>query len=83
LLWRIETHFDDLMRVVLSIQAGKISSTVLLRRLSTDCVIFQFEPRRRIELRRRRPCVRLTPPSLRVRRDFCGAVDLRLVLGRA
>lgn len=31
----IETHYDDLMRVVLSIQAGKISSVTLLRRLST------------------------------------------------
>ena len=31
----IETHFDDLMRVVLSIHAGKISSATLLRRLST------------------------------------------------
>ena len=31
----IETHYDDLMRVALSIQAGKISSVTLLRRLST------------------------------------------------
>ena len=31
----IESHYDDLMRVVLSIQAGKISSVTLLRRLST------------------------------------------------
>jgi TnpA family transposase len=31
----IETHYEDLMRVVLSIQAGKISSVTLLRRLST------------------------------------------------
>ncbi len=31
----IEAHFDDLMRVVLSIAAGKISSVTLLRRLST------------------------------------------------
>jgi TnpA family transposase len=31
----IESHYDDLMRVALSIQAGKISSVTLLRRLST------------------------------------------------
>jgi hypothetical protein len=31
----IERHFDDLMRVVLSVAAGKISSVTLLRRLST------------------------------------------------
>ncbi|MGH3826352.1 MAG: transposase [Pseudonocardiaceae bacterium] len=31
----IETHFEDLMRVVLSIAEGKISSVTLLRRLST------------------------------------------------
>ena len=31
----IETHYEDVMRVVLSIQEGKISSDVLLRRLST------------------------------------------------
>jgi TnpA family transposase len=31
----IENHYDDLMRVALSIQAGKISSVTLLRRLST------------------------------------------------
>lgn len=31
----IERHFDDLMRVVLSVAAGKISSATLLRRLST------------------------------------------------
>ncbi|HEY6423742.1 MAG TPA: transposase [Pseudonocardiaceae bacterium] len=31
----IETHFEDLMRVVLSIAEGKISSATLLRRLST------------------------------------------------
>jgi TnpA family transposase len=31
----IETHHQDLMRVVLSIQEGKISSATLLRRLST------------------------------------------------
>jgi TnpA family transposase len=32
---RLENHYDDLMRVVLSIQEGKISSATLLRRLST------------------------------------------------
>ena len=31
----IESHYDDLMRVALSIQAGKISSVTLLRRLSS------------------------------------------------
>jgi TnpA family transposase len=31
----IERHYDDLMRVVLSVAAGKISSVTLLRRLST------------------------------------------------
>lgn len=31
----IERHFDDVMRVVLSIKEGKISSAMLLRRLST------------------------------------------------
>ena len=31
----IETHYEDLTRVVLSIQAGKISSVTLMRRLST------------------------------------------------
>jgi TnpA family transposase len=31
----IETHFEDLMRVMLSIHEGKISSVTLLRRLST------------------------------------------------
>jgi TnpA family transposase len=31
----IESHYGDLMRVALSIQAGKISSVTLLRRLST------------------------------------------------
>lgn len=31
----IENHYGDLMRVALSIQAGKISSVTLLRRLST------------------------------------------------
>jgi TnpA family transposase len=31
----IETHYEDVMRVVLSIQESKISSDVLLRRLST------------------------------------------------
>lgn len=31
----IETHHQDVMRVVLSIQEGKISSATLLRRLST------------------------------------------------
>ncbi|OYD06670.1 hypothetical protein CHM34_15310 [Paludifilum halophilum] len=30
----IETHWKDLLRVVLSIQAGKISSATLLRKLS-------------------------------------------------
>lgn len=31
----IETHWKDLMRVVLSIKAGKVSSSLLLRRLGT------------------------------------------------
>jgi TnpA family transposase len=31
----IQTHYEDVMRVVLSIQEGRISSDVLLRRLST------------------------------------------------
>lgn len=31
----IERHYDDLMRIVLSVAAGKISSVTLLRRLST------------------------------------------------
>jgi TnpA family transposase len=30
---RIETHWQDILRIVLSIQAGKISSSVLLRKL--------------------------------------------------
>jgi TnpA family transposase len=32
----IETHWSDLMRVVLSIRAGKLSSVALLRRLRHD-----------------------------------------------
>jgi TnpA family transposase len=31
----IETHWKDLLRVVLSIKAGKISSSTLLRKLAT------------------------------------------------
>ncbi len=35
--WRlIETHWADLMQVVLSIREGKLSSTLLLRRLGTE-----------------------------------------------
>jgi len=35
--WRlIETHWQDLMRVALSIREGKLSSTLLLRRLGTE-----------------------------------------------
>ena len=35
--WRlIETHWQDLMRVVLSIRQGRLSSTLLLRRLGTE-----------------------------------------------
>ena len=35
--WRlIETHWQDLMQVVLSIREGKLSSTLLLRRLGTE-----------------------------------------------
>jgi TnpA family transposase len=35
--WRlIETHWDDLMRVALSIRAGKVSSATLLRRLGNE-----------------------------------------------
>jgi TnpA family transposase len=35
--WKlIETHWSDLMRVVLSIRAGKLSSVALLRRLRHD-----------------------------------------------
>lgn len=35
--WRlIETHWADLMQVVISIREGKLSSTLLLRRLSTE-----------------------------------------------
>jgi TnpA family transposase len=32
----IETHWVDLMQVVLSIRAGRLSSTLLLRRLGTE-----------------------------------------------
>jgi len=32
----IETHWDDLMRVALSVRAGRISSVTLLRRLGTE-----------------------------------------------
>jgi TnpA family transposase len=31
----IETHFPDMLRVVLSIKAGRISSSTILRRLGT------------------------------------------------
>ena len=35
--WRlIETHWRDLMRIVLSIREGRLSSTLLLRRLGTE-----------------------------------------------
>jgi len=35
--WKlIETHWSDLMRVVLSIRAGKLSPMALLRRLRHD-----------------------------------------------
>jgi len=35
--WRlIETHWEDLMQIVLSIRAGRLSSTLLLRRQGTE-----------------------------------------------
>nr|WP_318670708.1 Tn3 family transposase [Nostoc flagelliforme] len=38
----IKTHWQDLLQVVLSIQAGKVSSPVLLRKLVTIAIKIGF-----------------------------------------